>query len=187
MNNIIFQTILIGVSVSIDALAISISSGLRLNNLKINELLIIPITFGLFQCIMTFLGYLIYSFLIKNSYIFKYINLIAFLVLFLLGIKMIFIDRKKESECITNISISILFIEGVSTSIDALSIGLTLYNENINVSLISSIVIGLITFIICFIGIVLGKYYGIKYKKNAFILSGLILIIISIRILLNIS
>ena len=186
MNDLLLQTIIIGISVSIDALAVSIASGLKLNSLKLNKLVSIPITFGLFQCTMTILGYALSNFLINNTFIFKYINYIAFLVLVSLGLKMIFIDRKKESEYISDINFPILFIEGISTSIDALSIGLTLYKQELNVAIINSIIIGFITFTICMIGIILGKYYGIKYRKNAFIYSGIILIIIGFRILLNI-
>lgn len=186
MTSLFLQTVLIGISVSIDAFAVSISSGLKLNKLDFRKLVLIPITFGIFQFIMTFIGYFLSSVLISNKYIFKYINFIAFLVLLLLGLKMIFIERKKESEYIKSINISILFIEGISTSIDALSIGLTLYNQSIIIALINSIIIGIITFIVCMIGIILGKYYGIKYKNDAFILGGLILIIIGVKILINI-
>ena len=162
MIDLFLQTVLIGVSVSIDAFAVSLSSGLKLNKLKINRLVLIPITFGVFQCVMTLLGYLLSAFLINNKFIFKYINFIAFFVLLFLGLKMIFLDKKKESEYITNISFKELLLEGISTSIDALSIGLTLYNQNIIIAIINSIIIGIITFLICLIGIILGKYYGIK-------------------------
>ena len=185
MINLVLQTILIGVSVSIDAFAVSISSGLKLNKLNINKLVLIPITFGVFQFAMTLLGYLLSSFLINNRFIFKYINFIAFFVLLFLGLKMIFLDKKKESEYITNISFKELLIEGVSTSIDALSIGLTLYNQNIIIAIINSIFIGIITFGICLIGIILGKFYGIKYKKDASVLGGIILIIIGFKIIIN--
>ena len=135
---------------------------------------------------MTFLGYILSTVLINNIYFFKYTNFIAFFVLLLLGLKMIFLDRNKESGYISSINFFELLIEGISTSIDALSIGLTLYEQNIVIAMINSIIIGIITFIICLIGIILGKYYGMRYKKNAFIFSGIILIVIGVRILVNI-
>ena len=185
MIDLLLQTVLIGISVSIDAFAVSLSSGLKLNRLNINKLILIPITFGAFQGIMTLLGYFMSSVIINNTFIFNYINLIAFFVLLFLGLKMIFLDRNKDIEYISNISFKELLLEGISTSIDALSIGLTLYNQKTIIAIINSIIIGIITFGICLIGIILGKFYGIKYKKNASVLGGIILIIIGFKIIIN--
>ena len=185
MFYIFLQTVLIGLSVSVDAFAVSISSGLKLNIYKFYELLIIPITFGFFQFIMPFVGYCVPNIFISNSEINKFIDYFAFIVLFLLGIKMIFVDKNKNTEAIDYINIPILITEGISTSIDALSVGLTLYKYDLITSFMNCIIIGIITFIICCIGIYIGKYYGTKYKNNASIFAGIIFIIISIKILIT--
>lgn len=184
MFYVLFQTILIGLSVSVDAFAVSISSGLKLNNLKFFKLLIIPITFGFFQFVMPFIGYYIPSHFIVTGEIGKYIDYLAFIVLFLLGIKMIFIDKNKRTEAMEYINIPILITEGISTSIDALSVGLTLYKYDLITAFLNCIIIGFITFFICCLGIYIGKYYGAKYKNNATIIAGIIFIIISIKILI---
>ena len=102
-----------------------------------------------------------------------------------IGIKMIFesIINKDSSEYEKpTVGIGALLIQGVATSIDALSVGFTISDYILAEALLSCAIIGLVTFALCFIGITLGKKAGTKFAGKADILGGAILIIIGIEI-----
>ena len=91
---------------------------------------------------------------------------------------------KKEDETLIT-SIPILLLQGLATSIDALSVGFAIDNYSYLEALISCVIIGIVTFIICFIGVYIGKKIGDKLNDKANILGGIILIIIGIVILIK--
>jgi putative Mn2+ efflux pump MntP len=101
------------------------------------------------------------------------------LPLFLILVRIVLPYRSRFWEHVDHI------VQGIATSIDALSVGLTIANYNIFNALLCSFIIFLLTFIICYIGIILGKKFGTKYSKFAFILGGVILIAIGLEIFIT--
>ena len=169
--------ILISLSLAMDAFSISIIKGLTIN--KVYKAFIISFYFGLFQFLMTYLGYNIGIFFNKN--ILNYGKYITFFILFLIGINMI-LDSKKEIKLNSDIKIKEMIILSILTSIDAFSVGIT-FSFSIENIIINSVIIGIITYILSLIGVIIGKkLYKIVNNKATFI-GGIIMLILSIKVL----
>lgn len=182
-----FEIILISVALAMDSFAVSITKGLEMSSLKIKKCIIIGACFGVFQAIMPLIGFFLGKSFI--SYISHIDHWIAFILLLVIGIKNIIeaLNEGKKNNCNIERRYDIsenaeLLILGIATSIDALAVGITLSFENINIW-ISVVIIGLITFLISFLGVCLGRLAGDKWKNKAGILGGVILILIGIKIL----
>lgn len=179
-----FQIFLIGIGLSMDAFAISLCQGLVMGKVKIGKTIKIALTFGLFQTVMPILGFYVGS--IFSGKVSQYSNIIAFIILGYLGFNMIR-EAIKENNCCTEdgCSSKALLALGIATSIDALAIGFTFsFLKNFNI-LVSSSEIGIITFIVSSIGVVLGTKFGTLLESKAQYLGGTILIIIGIKNLIG--
>ena len=175
----IFEIFLIGVSLSMDAFAVSICIGLSINKVKINKCLIVGLYFGLFQAIMPLLGYL-FGNIFKNIII-NVDHFIILLILTLIGINMI---TEKNEEVGNNINFKTMILLSIATSIDAFAVGITFSFFDINI-FFSIFIIGITTFIISFLGVLLGNRIGNKYQRKAKVVGGITLIILGIKILLE--
>lgn len=179
----LLSIILIAFALAMDAFTVSISSGISIKKLEIKHALLIASFFGTFQALMPLLGWLAGKGAIKQIQAID--HWIAFGLLLLIGSKMIFEAMVKKNHTMTNpLRLSILFILAISTSIDAFAIGITL--SLIAVSLITPvIIIGMITFVLSFIGTYIGKLLGHIFEKKLEIIGGLILIGIGTKILIE--
>ena len=175
----ILEIFLIGVSLSMDAFAVSICKGLCMNKIKLNRCLIVGIYFGLFQAFMPLLGYLFGSTL--KDIIINVDHFIIFFILCLIGINMII---EKNEDVDSDTSFKNMMLLSIATSIDAFAVGITFSFFEINI-LFSIFIIGFTTFCISFIGVLLGNKIGNKNQRKAKILGGIILIILGIKILLE--
>lgn len=176
-------------ALSMDAFAVSITKGITLN--KINKQIAFKIAFffGLFQGMMPFLGWFLG--IRFESYIKSIDHWIAFFLLSFIGIKMI-LDAKEADNDILNtnekynslysINNKELIILSIATSIDALAVGISFAFLNIDIVPIC-LSIGIITFLVCFIGVIIGKKIGAMFKNYAQIIGGIILILIGLNIL----
>ena len=176
-------------ALSMDAFAVSITKGITLN--KINKQIAFKIAFffGLFQGMMPFLGWFLG--IRFESYIKSIDHWIAFFLLSFIGIKMI-LDTKEADNDILNtnekynslysINNKELIILSIATSIDALAVGISFAFLNIDIVPIC-LSIGIITFLVCFIGVIIGKKIGAMFKNYAQIIGGIILILIGLNIL----
>lgn len=177
----IIEIILISLSLATDAFAVSICKGIVIKKNKLKKSIIISSYFGIFQLLMTLIGYLFGS--LFSSYIISMSYIIAFVLLSIIGIDMI-IESLNNKDYKDEIRFSEMFFLSIATSIDALVIGLTFSLFNINI-ILNILIIGIITFILSFIGVM----FGIKIKKvikfNSSLLGGIVLIIIGIKILLK--
>lgn len=184
---------LLGLALAMDACAVSMSNGLNERDMERGKMLLIALTFGLFQAIMPLTGYGIgeaSSSLFKAA-IAKFDHWIAFILLLALGIKMIIDTFKKNKEDAEKeakgkkLTLSLLLAQGVATSIDALAVGFSIkMMENANI-FISIAIIGVITFIFSFISIMIGKKFGKVFDKKASLIGGLILITIGTKIFIE--
>ena len=173
----ILEIILIGFSLSMDAFTVSITRSLKEE--KSNNKLIMSISFGLFQMIMPIIGFLIGKSFYKE--IIKWGNWISCIILVTIGFLMIK-DSKKENE-IEPFSFKILWILSLATSIDALSVGVTFTFVKYSIMITSSI-IGIITFMNSYIGCMIGKKIESKIHNKSQILGGILLQLIGIKIIL---
>ena len=194
-----------GLALSMDAFSVSICKGLTKKKINLNFAFLIAFIFGFTQGFMPYLGYLLDSFLKTNEniklFIDQYNNLIAFFILFILGLKMIYDSCKdiikkrlrisdKVDKDISNkpVSDKVNYIElillGLATSIDALMVGFAYATQNVNIY-IAVLTIGFITFIMCFAGVYIGKFFGSKWKFNVGALGGACLCLIGIKFLLE--
>lgn len=180
----IWELILIAIGLSMDAFAVSVCKGLSMKKINYTYTAIIALFFGVFQALMTFVGWLLGSQF--ESYIVDFDHWIAFVLLGIIGVKMILESFKKnDNECEeADIKIKELFVLSIATSIDALAIGITFSFLNTNIAL-STILIGGITLFLCAIGVILGNKFGAKHKGKAELAGGVVLILIGLKILLE--
>lgn len=183
----IFEIILIGIGLAMDAFAASICKGLSMKKLNMKHAFVIAFYFGGFQALMPLIGWILGNQF--QVYIVSFDHWIAFALLTFLGLKTI-IDtiREKEDEQTekqeSKLDHKELFLLAIATSIDALAVGVTL--AFLQVSIISTVtIIGIVTFGICIFGVLVGNMFGSTFKKKASIAGGVILIAIGLKILLE--
>ena len=181
--------VFIGVGLSMDAFAVALCKGLAMPRLNIKQALLIALFFGAFQALMPTLGWLLgtqFASLVAAAS-----HWIAFGLLAFIGAKMlwdVFRNAKDqenpEAEDIFHLDIKELFLLAIATSIDALAVGITFAFLLVNIVLSVS-VIGIITFVLSFAGVVVGHAFGSRYERPAQIVGGIVLIGIGVKILLE--
>lgn len=183
-----FNSILLGIGLAMDAFSVSLANGMNEPCMKRNKMFLIALVFSVFQGLMPLIGWgCVHTIQSLFESFEKLIPWIALVLLVFLGVKMI-VDGVKdcEEEAESNKKgFGLILVQGVATSIDALSVGFTNASYNIFNAIVSSLIIALITFVICYFGIILGKKFGTKFSKNAAIFGGVILILIGIEIFLK--
>lgn len=181
------QAILLGLGLAMDAGAVSMTDGLIEPKMKVHKSLLIALMFGLFQCIMPIIGYFAGS--IFTAFISKFTAWFALILLGYIGGKMLFDGIKHlknpESVKLKPITFGNLCLQAVATSIDALAIGLIFVGHGTSNAIISSGIIGIVTFIISIACIYIGKHFGTKLSNKAEIIGGVILIGIGIKIFIE--
>lgn len=197
---LIISVLLSGVSLAIDAFAVSVCDGMVFRNLNKVKAVSIPLTFGIFQAIMPIIGFYIGTLFAQFEKFDLYDHWIAFALLAILGGKMIFdgikdLKSKKAEEIeVKNFSYVNVLIQGVATSIDALFFGFTLNTIIGGLSpvqtwaWISVTIIGVITFIISLTGVIIGIRVGKLFKEKASvatIVGGAILILLAVKMVLS--
>lgn len=179
----ILEIVLIGVGLAMDAFAVSICKGLAMRKMNYQKAIIIAAFFGVFQALMPALGYILgTTFASKIAAIDHWV---AFILLGLIGGNMIKESMSNDDECQDDsLRIGNLIMLSIATSVDALAVGITF--AFFDVSLLLSIsIIGIITFIICIMGVKVGNVFGEKYKNKAELAGGLILIAMGAKILID--
>jgi len=178
------NSILFGVGLAMDAFSVSMANGLNEPNMKKIRMCGIAGTFAGFQIAMPLIGWFcVHS--IANAFqsFQKFIPWIALILLLFIGGKMLVEGiQNKDDEEQTAVGFGALMVQGVATSIDALSVGFTIADYTWPFALVESIIIGVVTFAICIAGLEIGKKVGMKLKNKAAILGGVILIAIGIEI-----
>lgn len=180
-----FQEIfLIGIGLSMDAFAVALCKGLNMKKVNYVHTVIIALFFGGFQAIMPYLGWVLGKQF--EDYIVSVDHWIAFGLLLYIGGKMIYeaFHGEEEEETDDKLDLKELTIMAIATSIDALAVGITLAFLQVNI--ISSItIIGITTFCLSIVGVLIGNRFGMRFKNKAEIAGGVILILIGTKILLE--
>ena len=180
----IIEIALMGVGLAMDAFAVSICKGLAMRRMNYKKAIIIAAFFGVFQALMPALGYVLgTTFANKIAAIDHWI---AFILLALIGANMIKEALSSDDDECQDDSLRLgdLIMLSIATSIDALAVGITFAFFNVSL-LLSVSMIGIITFIICVIGVKVGNVFGEKYKSKAELAGGLILIVMGAKILID--
>ena len=183
--------LLLGCALAADAFSVSLANGLNDPCMRPKKTLLISGTFAVFQALMPFLGWLLLKTLVK---VFQPLTLvIPWVALFLLGFigtKMLIEGIKNKDngdvcKCGASLGFSAILVQGIATSIDALSAGLNFVEYDLISALVAVLIIAVITFIICICGGEIGKKTGTKLSGKAGILGGVILIAIGLEIFIT--
>lgn len=184
----IITNLLLGVGLAMDAFSVSIADGLDEPNMKKSKTWLIAGTFAIYQYLMPMIGWVCVHYLAQKFEAFqKFIPWIALILLGYIGGKML-IEGIRGGEGEENegnqggLGFGMLMVQGIATAIDALSVGFTIANYNAFLANLASIIIGLVTMVICLVGLKLGKTVGNKLSNKASILGGIILIAIGIEV-----
>jgi len=180
------NSILLGIGLAMDAFSVSLANGLSEPKMKARKVCGIAGTFALFQALMPMIGWFCVHNLMKLFKVFQgMIPWIALALLLVIGGKMLIEGlhpSENEEELKTTLGLSALIVQGIATSIDALSVGFTISDYNWLMALVCALLIAAVTFFICVAGVVIGKKFGTRLANKASILGGVILIAIGIEI-----
>lgn len=176
------ELFLIGLSLSMDAFAVSICKGLSVGEIKPKHMILAGAWFGGFQALMPLIGYFLGS--TFEQYVTNYDHWVAFALLAVIGGSMIKESRDKDSDQNASFAFMTMLVLAVATSIDALAVGITFAFLKVNIIVAVSI-IGVTTFACSAAGIKIGSVFGIKYKSKAELFGGIVLIALGTKILIE--
>ena len=184
------ESALLGVGLAMDAFSVSLANGLNEPCMKKKKLLGIAGVFAIFQGMMPMIGWICVHTILQYFKAFEaLIPWIALILLAFIGGKMLLEgirNKEEEDECGSNgVGFVALIVQGIATSIDALSVGFTIAEYELLQAIVSALIIAVITFFICVGGLIIGKKFGTKLSNKASIFGGLILILIGIEIFLT--
>lgn len=180
-----FNSILLGVGLAMDAFSVSLANGLNEPKMKKAKMCLIAGVFAFFQFLMPLLGWICVHTIAAIFGAFEaLIPWIALILLGFIGGKMLYEGIKGGDECDEpkKTTLAALAVQGVATSIDALSVGFTIADYDLLMAFVCSVLIAVTTFIICMAGVAIGRKFGTKLSGKASILGGVILIFIGIEI-----
>lgn len=183
-----FTNIMLGVGLAMDAFSVSLANGLNEPAMKKHKMCGIAGIFAAFQFLMPVVGWVCVSTIAQLFSAFeKFIPWIALALLSYIGGKMLYegIRSGNSEEDSPAVGLSALLVQGVATSIDALSVGFTISHYTWLEALLAGLLIGGVTFLICFIGLSIGKKAGTKLANKAGIFGGIILILIGFEIFIS--
>jgi len=189
-----FNSLLIGVGLAMDAFSVSLANGLNEPCMRKRKAFAVAGTFGLFQGFMPFIGWVCVHTMVEAFSAFeKLIPWIALALLGFIGGKMLVegIEELHKAEEVRNVcgtkslGITVLLVQGVATSIDALSVGFTISNYVFLQAFVAALLIAAVTFGICYLGIELGKRFGTVFAGKSAIFGGAILIFIGLEIFIT--
>lgn len=185
----VLNNILLGVGLAMDAFSVSLANGLNEPSMKKGRMTVIAGTFGIFQWLMPLIGWICVHTVVRYFSSFeKFIPWIALVLLLYIGGKMLIEGiRNKDGEDAKKKGTSFkeLIIQGIATSIDALSVGFTIAEYGFLMALAATVIIGAVTFAICMGGLFLGKKFGTRLAGKASVLGGIILIGIGLEIFIT--
>ncbi|MDO5476996.1 MAG: manganese efflux pump [Eubacteriales bacterium] len=184
----VFESILLGVGLAMDAFSVSMANGLQNPGMSRRRMLCIAGTFAGFQFLMPMIGWACVRLVAERFVAFqKMVPWIAFVLLGFIGGKMLLEGLRGGSEELEEelrLTGAELLVQGIATSIDALSVGFTIADYGAAKALAAALLIAVTTLLICIAGLRIGRYFGMRIAGKASILGGVILIAIGCRILM---
>lgn len=179
------NSVLLGIGLAMDAFSVSLANGLSEPDMKKPKMCVIAGVFAFFQAAMPMIGWICVHTIVKYFEAFEmFVPWIAFALLLFIGGKMLTEGIKNnggENEK-TKVGVAALMVQGIATSIDALSVGFTIAEYGLLMAVVCSLIIAAVTFAICIAGLIVGRKFGTKFGNKATIIGGVILILIGIEI-----
>ena len=181
------NSVLLGVGLAMDAFSVSVANGLGEPRMRVGRMSVIAGTFAFFQWFMPMTGWVCVHTIMQLFQAFeKAIPWIALVLLLFIGGKMIWEtvhggDEEEAGET-AGVGVAALLLQGIATSIDALSVGFAIADYDALSAFVSALVIAVVTFILCMGGLEIGKTVGDKFSSKATIFGGCILIFIGLEI-----
>ncbi len=182
------NSILLGVGLAMDAFSASMANGLNEPDMKKRRMFVVAGVFAGFQAAMPMIGWICVHTVVQYfSALEKVVPWIALILLSYIGGKMLMDGIKNDcDECETAVlSIGALLMQGIATSIDALSVGFTIADYGLLMAVVCVLIISIVTFVICMTGLKIGKKVGTSLSGKANIFGGVILILIGIEIFIT--
>lgn len=180
----VLTSIMMGIALAMDAFSVSMANGLNEPKMKKIKMCGIAGIFAFFQFAMPMIGWVCVHTVVQYFKVFeKFIPWIALILLLFIGGKML-IDgiKNKDEEAAVCVGFGTLLVQGVATSIDALSEGFVIAEYNWYMAIAAALIIAVVTFVVCMAGVLIGKKFGTVLSNKAQILGGIILILIGIEI-----
>ena len=180
-------SIMFGIGLAMDAFSVSLANGMNEKRMNVGRMCTVAGVFAFFQALMPLLGWVaVHTVLEYFKEFSKLIPFIALALLSYIGGKMIYEGIKKDCDCEDcSVGFMGLIVQGIATSIDALSVGLDIGKYIFVEALVSSLVIAIVTFIICMFGVWAGKKFGNMLSNKATVFGGVILVGIGIYIFIK--
>ena len=179
---------MLGVGLAMDAFSVSLANGLNEPHMQMGKVCGIASMFAFFQALMPMIGWICIHTIVQYFQSFeKLIPWIALALLGFIGGKMLYegITQKEAEEEPPRVGLWGLVVQGIATSIDALSVGFTISDYNLTMALLAALIIALVTFIICLCGVLIGRHMGTRLAGKAGIFGGVILIAIGLEIFIT--
>ena len=178
----------LGVGLAMDAFSVSLANGLNEPCMKGKKMALIAAVFGIFQGLMPLIGWICIHTIVQYFTFFEdLIPWIALALLSYIGAKMLMegiANKDADCHCVA-LTLTGLLVQGVATSIDALSVGFTIAHYDLSSAVLAALMIAAVTFVICYAGLYIGKKAGTKLAGKAGILGGVILILIGLEIFIT--
>ena len=184
----LFNSMLLGVGLAMDAFSVSLANGLHEPCMKPRKMSVIAGVFAVFQALMPLIGwFFVHTILQYMTTLEKLIPWIALGLLGYIGIQMLSDGRNacNEEDEYSGLGLSALIMQGIATSIDALSVGFTIAEYGLTEALVAVVIIAVVTFVICMFGLQIGKKAGTKLAGKANTFGGIILIFIGLEIFIT--
>lgn len=183
-----FNSVLLGIGLAMDAFSVSLANGLNEPVMKKQKMCGVAGVFAFFQALMPMIGWMCVHTILQHLKAFeKFIPWIALFMLLYVGGKMLKdgVGNTQEESEDAGVGIGVLLIQGIATSIDALSVGFTIAGYAFFMALVSALIIAAVTFVICMAGLIIGNKFGTRLSNKANILGGMILIFIGLEIFIT--
>ena len=184
------NSVLLGVGLAMDAFSVSIANALNEPEMRIKRMCLIAGCYGVFQFAMPMIGWFcVHTIIGAFSKFQPFIPWIALALLVYIGGKMVWEgfhgEENDQSAAVVKLGFGALIVQGIATSIDALSVGFTIAEYGALMAFVSSMIIAVVTFFICMTGLKIGKVVGAKVSSKATVIGGLILIGIGLEIFIK--
>ena len=182
----LLNSVLLGAGLAMDAFAVSVANGVQNPNMKRRRIMLIAGTFAVFQALMPLIGWLCVNTVAEQFSVFgEVVPYISLVLLTVIGVKMIAggISGNEEAALVTGLGT--LMIQGVATSIDALSVGFTIAEYDVLSAVICALIIAAVTMVLCILALKLGNRIGSRFSDKATVLGGVILIFIGAEIFIT--
>lgn len=184
----VFNSVLLGVGLAMDAFSVAMANGIREPKMSGAKMCGIAGIFAVFQCLMPLIGWICIHTVVQYFHAFQaWIPWIALCLLGYIGGKMLYEGIKSQSCPVVPavLGFGALLVQGIATSIDALSVGFTIAGYLLPMALASALIIAAVTFVICMVGLYIGKKAGSCLSGKAGIVGGAILIFIGLEIFIT--